>query len=400
MGVSEQIQDALRQGQTTEQILELLKSKGLSEANARKFIERAQAVAASGSASAPPPAPASGRGLRSPTQVRKPAATEDDEEGDGGTWMMVQGSFFFLLGLLGTVLTYVLARPGGRFVLLYGAIAWGFLAFGVGLLRFLRVRDSRPFPALAVGASSVLPVLIMIGIYINTTRTRSQRKAAAVQLVRDEEKRRGIESTAGAPLDPISAYIVIVKAGGADSKAQREAVWRLGEMGPRARDAVPALLVALKSPSVEVRRGSAEALMKIDGPNPAVVTAVKALFGDVSLDVWSALIGDFARKGDPDAQRVLVSKLEDSYLWSRERACGILGTLRENPGFAAPPIIARLKTEIDWRVRIGCARALGDLGHPSPEARAVLQGLAASNGHADLIKAAKESLAKLETAVR
>jgi HEAT repeat protein len=235
---------------------------------------------------------------------------------------------------------------------------------------------------------------------VNTARTRSQKKQAAVDLVREEEKRRGIQATSSsAPLDPISAYIVVLKTGAADPKAQRDAAWRLGNMGPGARDAVPALLDALKSPSEQVRTGAAEALGKIDGQNPTVVSGVKALFQDPSLDVWSTVVPEFARKGDPDAQKVLLAKLEDPYLWARERACGILGSLRETPAFAAPAILARLKTETDWRVRIGCARALGTLGQPSAEATALLESLANSpKSHPDLVKAAAESLTKLGAA--
>ena len=47
MGVSEEIQEELRNGRPPEEILERLKAKGLSEVNARRFIERAQASALS-----------------------------------------------------------------------------------------------------------------------------------------------------------------------------------------------------------------------------------------------------------------------------------------------------------------------------------------------------------------
>jgi HEAT repeat protein len=68
------------------------------------------------------------------------------------------------------------------------------------------------------------------------------------------------------------------------------------------------------------------------------------------------------------------------------------------PRVAGPPIIAKLKTEKDWRVRIGCARALGNLGYATPEAKAVLESIAASRSHPDVIKAATEALAKLAIA--
>jgi hypothetical protein len=380
MGVSEQIQEELRQGRTPEEVLELLKSKGLSESNARKFLERAQAVVATGPPSAPSAAP--------------PAVPDEDDAGDG-TWSMAAGSFFLVLGTLGTALTYVVAKPGGKFMFLYGAILWGAFAFIRGLARWWRVRESRPFPVLPVGAGVAIPVIIIAGVYWQAARTRSQRQERAVQMVRDEEQRRGIETGGtGTPLDPVSTYIVVLKNGARDPDSQREAAWRLGEMRAAAHDAVPALLDALRSPSATVRRASAEALMKIDPQNPAVVTAVKALLTDPSIEVWATLIGDFVQKGDPDAHKALLARLEDPALWSRERACGILGGLRDNPTFAAPLIIAKLKSDPDWRVQAGCARALGHLGHATAEARAALESVAASQ-IPDVHKSATDALAKL-----
>ncbi len=308
---------------------------------------------------------------------------------------MATGAFFFLLGTLGTGLTYVMAKPGGKFTFLYGAIVWGLFSFGRGLGRWWRVRESRPFPVLPVGAGVAIPALIIAGIYVQKGRVKAERQEQAVQMVREEEQRRGIETGGpGASLDPVSTYIVILKKGAKDPDSQREAAWRLGEMRQGAQDAVPALLDALRSPSATVRRSSAEALLKIDPGNPAVVTAVKALFADPAVEVWASLIGDFAQKGDPDAHKALLAKLEDPELWSRERACGILGGLRDNPTFAAPLITAKLKSDPDWRVQAGCARALGHLGHATAEGRAALETAAASQ-IPDVHQSATAALAKL-----
>jgi len=387
MGVSEQIQEELRRGRTPEQILELLKSKGLTEANGRRFIERAQAQALSPGSPAPRPA----------SRPASPPVPEG-EEGDG-SWNMIQGAFFFTLGTLGSAVTFVLARPGGRSLLLYGAILWGFVAFVVGLRRWSAVRGSRPFPALGVGISVAIPALLAAGLYINTSRTRTEQRQAAIQMVRDEEKRRGVVATESAPaLDPVSKYIVILRNGGADPDSQREAAWRLGEMRQGAIDAVPALLNALKSPGTRVRASSAEALMKIDGQNPTVVSAVKELFNDPSAEVWGAVLAVFAKKGDPDANQALVTKTTSPDAASRSKACEMLGGLTANPAFAAPPIIALLKVETgNWVLR-DCSHSLGNLGHGSPEAIAALEHVLASTSQQDVTRTATDALARLKRA--
>lgn len=390
MGVAEQIQEQLRQGRTPEEILDLLKGKGLSEANARKFLERAQAAVASGAAA---PVPVASRSPASAPAGPRPDAADEDDTGDG-TWPMATGAFFFLIGTLGTGLTYVLAKPGGKFTFLYGAILWGAFSFIRGLARWWKVRDERPFPLLPVGAGIAISVLLIGGVYVQAQRNRAQQRERAVQLVREEEQRRGIEAEAPtAALDPVSTYIVVLTKGAADPDSQREAAWRLGEMRRGARDAVPALRGALANKSANVRRGAAEALMKISPEDPAVVAEVKALFSDPSIEVWT-IMGDFARQGDPEAQKAILAKLDDSELWSRERACGMLGTLRANPAFAAPPIIAKLKADPDWRIQAGCARALGALGSATPEVKAALDAVATSP-QPDVKKAATDALAKL-----
>jgi hypothetical protein len=393
MGVSEQIQEELRQGRSPEEVLERLKGKGLSEANARRFLERAQAAAAAGGAT---PGPTAVPAPRRPVRTTPERA---DDEGDG-TWAMATGAFFFFLGLLGTALTYVMAKPGGKFTLLYGAILWGAFSFIRGLRRWRGARPSRPFPALHVAAGVALPALIVVGIYVQGARQRAASRERAVQLVRDEEQRRGVESTgAAAPLDPVSTYIVVLKNGGRDPDSQREAAWRLGEMKPAPRDAVPALLDALRSPSASVRRSAGEALLKIDRENPAVAAAVKGLFADPSHEVWEAMVRDFAQRGDPEARKAALAKLDDPDIWWRDRACGVLGGLRDDRAFAEPHLIAKVRSDADWRVKAGCARALGQLGSATPEAKAALEEAARSQ-IPDVQRAGADGLAKLASGGR
>ena len=135
-----------------------------------------------------------------------------------------------------------------------------------------------------------------------------------------------------------------------------------------------------------------------DGSNgppwyPEFCQAVKAQFKDPSLEVW-AIVGDFARKGDTDAMKSLLARLDDPELWARAQACRILGTLRDNAASAGPPIVNQLKKDPDWRVKAACAGALGALGSATPEARAALEEAAASP-IPDVKKGATDALARL-----
>ena len=392
MGVTEQIQEELRQGRTPEEVVDRLVRKGMSEATARRFVDKAQAEPADASPrAASPPRPSSLP--RGGPRAASPAASE--HEGDG-RWAMARGAFFFSLGVLGTGLTYVLAKPGGKYLLLYGAVVAGLIDFGRGLARWWGVRGSQPFPALLVGGGVLLPALIMGGVFLNASRRRAQRKEEVVKAVREEEERRGIKPAAGkdAPLDPVSAYIVALKQGNPDTR--REAAWRLGEMRERARDAVPALRVALADASPQVRENAGAALLKIDPRDPTVLTAVKALLQDPSLDVWARTAAPLAASGDADAMALLLAKLEDSEIWARERAVGTLGSLGEKGTAAIPQLVRKLKDDPDYRVRVACARALGRLGAGAPAAKQALTTASTADGHPFVLAAAKEALSTLE----
>jgi hypothetical protein len=166
---------------------------------------------------------------------------------------MAIGAFFFLLGTLGTGLTYVMAEPGDEYLLLYGAIAGGLVGFLRGL-RSWRQSPSASFPTLLVGIAGALPVLFIAGIYVKASWDRAAGRERVAQMLREEQERRGVDTagTDAAP-DPISAYIVVLK-NAQDPAARREAVWRLGEMRQGARDAAPELLAALRDPHPRVRR--------------------------------------------------------------------------------------------------------------------------------------------------
>lgn len=68
---------------------------------------------------------------------------------------MVSGTFWLSLGSTVTAATYLLAEPGERYTVAYGAVVLGAVAFLRGLLRWSKA--SQPFPWLAVLVVALLP---------------------------------------------------------------------------------------------------------------------------------------------------------------------------------------------------------------------------------------------------
>jgi hypothetical protein len=307
---------------------------------------------------------------------------------------MAIGAFFFLLGTLGTGLTYVMAEPGDEYLLLYGAIAGGLVGFLRGL-RSWRQSPSASFPTLLVGIAGALPVLFIAGIYVKASWDRAAGRERVAQMLREEQERRGVDTagTDAAP-DPISAYIVVLK-NAQDPAARREAVWRLGEMRQGARDAAPELLAALRDPHPRVRAGAVEALLKVAPKDQGVMTALKDLFGDPSGDVWGVVLRELGGRRDADALAALRAKLDEPK--ARGPACAVLGTLRDQPDFATPLILSQVADE-NHEVRSACARALGQLGNATPEVVQTLETMSTSDLHRWTQQAAAQALAALQRA--
>lgn len=76
----------------------------------------------------------------------------------------------------------------------------------------------------------------------------------------------------------VAAQLAIVKSG--EDNAKVDALVEIGKAGPRAADAVPALIEALKSKDETVRRMAAYALGQIGPKAKAAVPALQALLND------------------------------------------------------------------------------------------------------------------------
>lgn len=179
LSVSERLQQSIREGKSQADLVQDLVARGLSAPSAERIVARAMQDAASGRQTAP--------AISSPS-----VGTSDDDEARGA---LISGAFWFSLGATITAATYFLARPGGRFVFAYGAIAAGLVAFVRGLSRFRATEQVFPWRAIFLsGAAPVgflLVVIFVVGFQIERRRGQRQKgedeRLEAVYAVRERQ---------------------------------------------------------------------------------------------------------------------------------------------------------------------------------------------------------------------
>lgn len=140
-----------------------LVARGLSAPSAERIVARAiQEAQKASQASAPAP----------------PQPSVDASGDDGARGALISGAFWFSLGATITGATYLLARPGGRFVFAYGAIAAGLVAFARGLKRFRSTNQAFPWRSiLLAGAAPVGFLLVLVFVVgLQVERRRDQRQ--------------------------------------------------------------------------------------------------------------------------------------------------------------------------------------------------------------------------------
>ncbi len=148
-----------------------------------------------------------------------------------------------------------------------------------------------------------------------------------------------------------------------DEADRAHAAWSLGQIGPRASAAVPALAKALSDPSAEVRSAVAEALAQVGDASAAAVPALVTALRDEDAAVRAHSATALGVVGAPAAS-VAVSDL--------------IGTLRDG----------------DSTVRLYSAWALGEIGS---EAKAADEALASAmeDDNADVRRWSAEALLKV-----
>jgi HEAT repeat protein len=144
--------------------------------------------------------------------------------------------------------------------------------------------------------------------------------------------------------------------------ARRHVAQYLGDMGPAARPAVPALLRTLQAEDPWLRFEAASALMHID-PDAAAAVAVPVLGALLDREKgahvrWKAVavlgqLGPRAQPAVPDLALVL----QDEALPMRRSAAVALGNIGPGAGAAAPGLTALLRDD-DRGLRVEAARAL------------------------------------------
>lgn len=159
---------------------------------------------------------------------------------------------------------------------------------------------------------------------------------------------------------------LIQKLRGSDIDQKERAAETLGEMGPAAAEAVPALRQALKDDLPYVRVRSVQALARIGAPAvPAFIDALQNSDGDVRATAAGAL----AQIGEPASPAIpaLLKALDDRDSTVRSRAA----TALEHIGAAsATPVSGRL-TDATAATRMAATRILGNVP-TSPETLSML----------------------------
>jgi serine/threonine protein kinase len=170
--------------------------------------------------------------------------------------------------------------------------------------------------------------------------------------------------------------------------------WRaavgLWEMGPTAKDAVPALTKALQDKALPVAHAAAEALRTITeeresdllGPPPTTGSGpidVSALIDalrheDVSVREWAAVALGHLGPSAKDAVTALRAALKNTMSGIRDWAAAALGGIGPDARDAIPDLVGALKDESRF-VRGAAAAALGAMG---PSAKDVVPDLVAA----------------------
>jgi len=340
----------LASGKTRDEIVADLVRGGLSGSSAERFVDRALAARDAG-------APA-----------REPPSEAETKEDPSGRRAMISGAFWLALGSCVTGVTYLLAKPGGKYVLAYGAVLAGALAFARGLSRW-RQTATGPFPWRSVLVAAGVPVLGTFVLIGGAAGMRTYRRATqAAERERQERAERARQEDEAAAARRGAADQA---RGEAQAKRVRRA-WEtvrtsehptilcdaallLGRNG--LREAVPDLEVLLRNPRyTSVRACAAAALLdlgEIDTVLPAYVEWAGGADSDLSRMALGGF-GDVGPRAAPMALPFLAEALRSPYWDRRYVAVDALSKL----GPTARPLLEEARNDPHQEVREHAARAL------------------------------------------
>jgi len=242
MDVAHRIRAQLAEGIPPGEIVARLVAEGMSDANARRIVDRI-------------------------ASEKVTPGVRFDRWFENGVWHMLAGAFACSLGTSGTALTYGLAKPGGKYMLAYGAIIGGIVLFFRGLKEFQPSRG--PFPAKRLAAALLVPAVAAFGAYewkrpLTLGEIRARADAADA---RDEQARKdaaeGEKTKAAAELkgkidqnERLTRLIgpALEKMGSADPKVRCEGTRYYLEKGTFGHESPELDRLIESDPDVEVRR--------------------------------------------------------------------------------------------------------------------------------------------------
>jgi WD40 repeat protein len=186
-----------------------------------------------------------------------------------------------------------------------------------------------------------------------------------------------------------------------DWYTRHRAAWDLGDMGPAARAAVPALAKALTDPDRWVRNSAALALGKVgtaaNEAIPALIAAVTDKQRTVRESVAKTLL-DLA-PAPAEAVPALSALLKDRDPDVRELGCTCLARVGPAAAKAVSALAVTAASDPVYSVRIAAVTALGELGPAAQEAVPML-GTAMKDKDRELRSAAVKALRNIGAAAR
>lgn len=290
---------------------------------------------------------------------------------EGAAASLIAGAFWLSLGCTVTGVTYLLAAPGEHFLVAYGAVFAGIVAFGRGVKRWSDA--AQPFPLIGVlAAMAATPIIAALLVGFSAWRRESQRASRQAAEDLRLQQARAVQEEAR-----VAAERQAADAARAQRHAERvaqardrlltsstamtlcEAALDLGHA--KAREAIPDLTAVLEraGESASVRHCAASALVElgeVDRPLAFYVACAQA--GTTALRaVARSGFGDIGPRAAAAAVPFLTAELDSPHMDVRYAAAHALSKL----GPAAEPALRRAARDPDPTVRSLAHQALAGL---------------------------------------
>jgi HEAT repeat protein len=158
---------------------------------------------------------------------------------------------------------------------------------------------------------------------------------------------------------PATVAAVLPKLNHGDPYIRFNAALCLGTMGPWAREAIPALIEAIKDESAVVRANAVEALSRIRPSAENVITALTNALTDPDATVRAHAAGGLGNGGSASAVAVpaLIERLKDADAGVRSAAALALGSIGPKARAAIGPL-SELAKDPDPQLRVKVQQAL------------------------------------------